>query len=38
LRVAVSGKTTGPGLFHMMELLGKEAVLARIKTALSRFF
>lgn len=38
LRVAVSGKTIGPGLFHMMEILGKEKVIARIKTALSRFF
>ncbi|MEI6521468.1 MAG: glutamate--tRNA ligase [bacterium] len=29
-RVALSGRTKGPSLFHMMELLGKEKVLARI--------
>ncbi len=31
LRVAVSGKTTGPGLFEMLELLGREKVLERVK-------
>ena len=34
LRVAVSGRTTGPSLFHMMEALGKEKVLSRIQKAL----
>lgn len=31
LRVAVSGKTTGPGLFEMLEHLGKKRVTERIK-------
>ena len=31
LRVAVSGKTKGPGLFEMMELLGKAKVTERTK-------
>jgi glutamyl-tRNA synthetase len=30
-RVAVSGKTSGAGLFEMMELLGKERVLKRLR-------
>jgi len=32
-RIAISGKTRGAGLFEMMELLGKEKVLKRIKNA-----
>jgi len=31
VRVAVSGKTKGPGLFEMLELLGKEKATERIK-------
>jgi glutamyl-tRNA synthetase len=31
LRVAVSGRTEGPSLFHMLELLGKDRVLARMQ-------
>lgn len=31
VRVAVSGKTKGPGLFEMLELLGREKVMERIK-------
>ncbi len=38
LRVAVSGRTQGPSLFHMMELLGKEKVLKRINSCLSSCF
>lgn len=33
LRVAVSGRTEGPSLFHMVEYLGKERTLQRIKKA-----
>jgi glutamyl-tRNA synthetase len=36
-RVAVSGRSVGPSLYHMLEVLGKEKVLARIDRALSRF-
>jgi len=32
-RVAISGKTTGAGLFEMMEALGKEKVLERMRKA-----
>lgn len=34
-RVAVSGKTRGAGLFELLELLGKETVIRRMKDALS---
>ena len=33
LRVAVSGRTEGPSLFHMVEYLGKERTLERIARA-----
>jgi glutamyl/glutaminyl-tRNA synthetase len=32
-RAAISGKTAGAGLFEMMELLGKERVLRRLRKA-----
>lgn len=32
-RVAVSGKTVGPSLYHMLEVLGKDRVLARLDRA-----
>jgi len=35
LRVAVSGRTEGPSLWHMVEFLGKEKTLERIKRAKS---
>ncbi|MHB9026878.1 MAG: glutamate--tRNA ligase [Armatimonadota bacterium] len=34
-RVAMSGRTKGPSLFHMMELLSKQEVLARLRCALA---
>ena len=36
-RVAVSGSSAGPGLFAMLEILGRERVLGRIGRALERF-
>jgi nondiscriminating glutamyl-tRNA synthetase len=33
LRVAVSGRTEGPSLFHMVEFLGKQRTLERLKKA-----
>ena len=33
IRVAVSGRTEGPSLFEMLELLGKDRVLLRLKKA-----
>lgn len=35
VRVALSGKTAGPGLFEMMEVLGRERVVARLRAAAS---
>jgi hypothetical protein len=35
-RVAVSGKTVGPGLYEMLEFLGKDRVLARFNKALAQ--
>jgi glutamyl-tRNA synthetase len=35
LRVATSGRTQGPSLFHYLEVLGKEKVLERIDRALA---
>jgi len=32
-RVAISGKTTGAGLFEMMEVMGKDKVIERMKKA-----
>jgi glutamyl-tRNA synthetase len=38
IRVAISGRTNGPSLFHMMELMGKEKVIRRINETLEKFF
>ncbi|MDI3530625.1 MAG: glutamyl-tRNA synthetase [Candidatus Atribacteria bacterium] len=35
LRVAVSGKRVGPGLFELLEVLGKERVISRIERTLA---
>ena len=37
LRIALTGTTRGPGIFEVMELLGKEESLSRLKTALPAF-
>jgi glutamyl-tRNA synthetase len=37
LRVAVSGTGVGPGLFEMLEVMGRERVLGRIRRTLERF-
>jgi glutamyl-tRNA synthetase len=34
MRLAISGVSNGPSLFHMAEVLGKECVTRRIETAL----
>ncbi len=36
-RVAVSGRSVGPSLYHMLEVLGKERVLARIARTRATF-
>jgi glutamyl-tRNA synthetase len=36
-RLAVTGKTAGPSLYHLLEVLGKEKVMARIEKALAGF-
>ena len=34
-RLAVTGKTSGPSLYHLLQVLGKERVMARIEKALT---
>jgi len=34
IRVAITGKTVGPGLFETIELLGKERTLGRLERAI----
>ena len=36
-RVAVSGVSEGPSLFHMLEVLGRDRVLARLAKAIGKF-
>jgi glutamyl-tRNA synthetase len=36
VRVATTGKAVGPGLYDCLEILGKDACLARIERALAR--
>ena len=36
LRVAVTGRTVGPPLFESIEILGRDATLARVRTARAR--
>ena len=36
-RLTVTGKTSGPSLYHLLQVLGKERVLARIEKALASF-
>jgi len=36
-RVAVSGRSAGPSLYHMLEVLGRDRVLARLARAAERF-
>lgn len=38
IRVAVSGRTQGPSLFHMMELMGKDETVRRIKNCVKKYF
>ena len=36
-RLAVTGKTAGPSLYHLLQVLGKERVMTRIEKALASF-
>ncbi len=36
LRVSVSGRMQGPSLFHMVEVLGRDRVVARVKRAITK--
>ncbi len=36
-RLAVTGSNVGPSLYHLLEVLGKERVLARLERALGQF-
>jgi glutamyl-tRNA synthetase len=35
-RLAVTGKTSGPSLYHLLQVLSKERVMARIEKALGQ--
>ncbi len=37
VRIAVSGKQVGPGMFEMLEVMGKDRVIARLKAAETKF-
>jgi glutamyl-tRNA synthetase len=37
VRLALSGRTIGPGLFEMIELLGKDTVIRRLRRAIEKF-
>jgi glutamyl-tRNA synthetase len=36
-RLAVSGRSVGPSLYHMLEVMGRERVLARLERTIKRF-
>ena len=36
MRLAVTGSNAGPSLYHLLEILGKEKVLARLDRALKQ--
>jgi glutamyl-tRNA synthetase len=36
-RAAASGKTIGPSLYHLLEVLGRDRVLARFERAMRTF-
>jgi glutamyl-tRNA synthetase len=36
-RLAVSGRSIGPSLYHMLEVLGRERVLSRLQRTIERF-
>jgi glutamyl-tRNA synthetase len=36
-RLAVSGRSVGPSLYHMLEVLGRDRVLARLEKTIARF-
>ena len=36
-RLAVTGSNAGPSLYHLLEILGREKVLARLEQALAQF-
>ncbi|MDR1196581.1 MAG: glutamate--tRNA ligase, partial [Endomicrobium sp.] len=38
IRVAISGRTQGPSLFHMMEVMGKDEVIRRIDVCIKKYF
>jgi len=37
-RLAVTGKPSGPSLYHLLEVFGKENSLARIERAIQEYF
>ena len=37
IRLACTGNSAGPSLYHLMEVLGKEKVMGRVERALASF-
>jgi glutamyl/glutaminyl-tRNA synthetase len=35
--LGLTGKTSGPSLYHLLQVLGKERVMARIEKAMNSF-
>ena len=38
VRLACTGNPSGPSLYHLLEVLGKEMTMARIERAVGRLF
>jgi glutamyl-tRNA synthetase len=38
IRIAITGRTKGPSLFHMMELMGAKEVIRRLNMIIEKFF
>jgi glutamyl-tRNA synthetase len=36
VRLAVTGKTSGPSLYHLLEIIGRDKVLARLDRAMAQ--
>ena len=37
VRIAVTGNPSGPSLYHLLEVMGKERVMRRIERAMNAF-
>jgi glutamyl/glutaminyl-tRNA synthetase len=37
VRLAITGNPSGPSLYHLLEVMGKEKVMGRIEKAMEQF-